>query len=454
MLKNKKSKTTDKKSKSDKKINEQVKEKFEPSAQVKEAVATLVESAENQTVEYDVIIDKLLPLSATADDMDYALLSLEEAGISIQKQGEAAIILTAKMNQELSRLFELGHKRGYLIEDEIGQRIVVDSDADSIQLGEVTRQLRSRGIEIIKGSIGQNEFRTDISDDAGTDDPIKTYLRDIGKHQLLTAEEEMELARRILDGDQTAKDKMAETNLRLVVSIARKYLGRGMPLLDLIQEGNIGLMKAVDKFDYTKGFRFSTYATWWIRQSITRALADQARTIRIPVHMVETINRLSRTTRELEQKLGRDPTQAELAEAMNMPIEKIEEVQRIAQDPVSLEMPVGEEDDSHLGDFIEDEKTKSPSDLAEQSLLKARFKEILDMLTPRESMVIRMRYGLENGHPRTLEEVGNEFGVTRERIRQIECKALRKLHQPKYAVKLHEYLDINGQKTKGNKRID
>ena len=273
------------------------------------------------------------------------------------------------------------------------------------------------------------------------DDPVRMYLREIGKIPLLSYEEELDLAQKVLDGDEYAKQKLSESNLRLVVSIAKKYVGRGMLFLDLIQEGNMGLIKAVEKFDYTKGFKFSTYATWWIRQAITRAIADQARTIRIPVHMVETINKLIRTSRHLLQQLGREPSPEEIAKEMEIPVEKVMEIQKIAQDPVSLETPIGEEDDSHLGDFIQDDDSPAPQDSAAYTLLKEQLEEVMGTLTPREAKVLRLRFGLEDGKARTLEEVGKEFMVTRERIRQIEAKALRKLRHPSRSKKLRDYMN-------------
>lgn len=272
------------------------------------------------------------------------------------------------------------------------------------------------------------------------DDPVRMYLREIGRIPLLTYEEELDLAQKILDGDEDAKQKLAESNLRLVVSIAKKYVGRGMLFLDLIQEGNMGLMKAVEKFDYTKGFKFSTYATWWIKQAITRAIADQARTIRIPVHMVETINKLIRTSRHLLQQLGREPTPEEIAAEMEIPVERVAEIQKIAQDPVSLETPIGEEDDSHLGDFIQDEESPAPHDAASYTMLREQLEEVMNTLTPREAKVLKLRFGLQDGKSRTLEEVGKEFNVTRERIRQIEAKALRKLRHPSRSKKLRDYM--------------
>ncbi len=273
------------------------------------------------------------------------------------------------------------------------------------------------------------------------DDPVKVYLKEIGRVPLLTSEEEIELAIRISENDQEAKKRLSEANLRLVVSIAKRYVGRGMQFLDLIQEGNLGLIKAVDKFDYTKGFKFSTYATWWIRQAITRAIADQARTIRIPVHMVETINKVKKTNSQLLHENGRDPTAEEIAEKLDMPVEKVREILRVAQEPVSLETPIAEEEDSHLGDFIPDDEAQAPVDAASMALMREQLAEVLKTLTPREARVLSLRYGLEDGNPKTLEEVGKEFNVTRERIRQIEAKALRKLRHPSRSKKLRDFLD-------------
>ena len=288
--------------------------------------------------------------------------------------------------------------------------------------------------------ISVEDLDMDNMEGINVDDPVRMYLREIGKIPLLSYETELELAKKILEGDEEAKKKLTESNLRLVVSIAKKYVGRGMLFLDLIQEGNMGLIKAVDKFDYTKGFKFSTYATWWIRQAITRAIADQARTIRIPVHMVETINKLIRTSRHLLQQNGREPTPEEIAQDMEIPVEKVLEIQKIAQDPVSLETPIGEEDDSHLGDFIQDDDSPSPQDAASYTMLKEQLDDVMKTLTPREAKVLRLRFGLDDGKARTLEEVGKQFNVTRERIRQIEAKALRKLRHPSRSKKLKEYM--------------
>ena len=394
-------------------------------------------------MEYNSIVEKLVPLEAGAGDMDYALEFFETHGVAILKDGVKAPILTSKMNNVLSKLISFGKTRGELSNIEIGEKMTLECGANAQQLEEAMRIIKDSGIEISDGQVKHAELKNIdvILGEVNTDDPVKVYLKDIGKIPLLSADEETQLAQLMSDGDEVAKKKLSEANLRLVVAIAKRYVGRGMQLLDLIQEGNLGLMKAVEKFDYTKGFRFSTYATWWIRQAITRAIADQARTIRIPVHMVETINKLARTNRLLVQKLGRDPTPEELAEELGMSVDRVVEIQRISQDPVSLEQPVGEEEDSHLGDFLEDEKSKAPQDFAEAGMLREQLGSVLNTLTPREEMVIRLRYGLDDARPRTLEDVGKEFGVTRERIRQIEAKALRKLRHPNRSKKLKDFID-------------
>lgn len=317
--------------------------------------------------------------------------------------------------------------------------IVEKVDITPEQLDFVYKALKDSSIQVVDESERDRELFEQALSDVGLDDPVKMYLKDIGQVPLLTTDEELELAQKMSEGQEAAKKRLSEANLRLVVSIAKRYVGRGMLFLDLIQEGNLGLMKAVEKFDYQKGFKFSTYATWWIRQSITRAIADQARTIRIPVHMVETINRLVREQRILLQELGREPTLEELAERMGVSIERVSEIQKIAQDPVSLETPIGEEEDSHLGDFIEDDKTPTASDSVASTMLKEQIARVLDTLTPREEKVLRLRYGIDDGRPRTLEEVGKEFNVTRERIRQIEAKALRKLRHPSRSKRLRDF---------------
>ncbi len=352
-------------------------------------------------------------------------------------------MIKEKLEVELARIKDVGLKKGSINEEDIYFKMLkYEQSADEIQA--FIEELEKLGIKIIKAKEQdvEKESMEDIIAEVNVDDAVKMYLKDIGKVPLLTGEEEIDLAKRMLDGDMYAKNKLSESNLRLVVSIAKRYVGKtSMQFLDLIQEGNIGLLKAVEKFDYTKGFRFSTYATWWIRQSITRAIADQARTIRIPVHMVETINKLNRTTRQLLQKLGRDPTTAEIAEAMGVTEDKVSEVQRIAQDPISLESSIGEEQDSKIQDIVEDENALSPMEVTEQTLLKEQLLAVIETLTPREQKVIRLRYGLDDGHPRTLEEVGREFNVTRERIRQIEAKALRKLRQPSRSKRLLQVED-------------
>ena len=329
-------------------------------------------------------------------------------------------------------------------------------DINPEQIDKVFDAFEEMGVDVLKDNFDEEpdveelekvedikveDINTMNFDGINIDDPVRMYLREIGKIPLLSFDEELELAKRVINGDEEAKQKLAESNLRLVVSIAKKYVGRGMLFLDLIQEGNMGLIKAVEKFDYTKGYKFSTYATWWIRQAITRAIADQARTIRIPVHMVETINKLIRTSRHLLQQLGREPTPEEIAQEMEIPVEKVMEIQKIAQDPVSLETPIGEEDDSHLGDFIQDEDSPAPQDSAAYTLLKEQLEEVMNTLTPREAKVLKLRFGLEDGRARTLEEVGREFQVTRERIRQIEAKALRKLRHPSRSKKLKDYMN-------------
>jgi len=378
--------------------------------------------------------------------------------------------------EKIKQLIEKGKSKGVLSYQEI-MDVLSTADLSPEQMDDIYVQINAMGINLVNDDklteaddaatdenidtenlmiealeidddIPADEVEEDIVDldlsvpeGVGIDDPVRMYLKEIGRVPLLTAEEEVALAKRMEQGDEEAKKQLAEANLRLVVSIAKRYVGRGMLFLDLIQEGNLGLIKAVEKFDYGKGFKFSTYATWWIRQAITRAIADQARTIRIPVHMVETINKLIRVSRQLLQELGRDPTPEEIAAAMEIPVERVREIQKVAQEPVSLETPIGEEEDSHLGDFIEDEEAPAPAEAASYILLKEQLESVLDTLTPREEKVLRLRFGLDDGRSRTLEEVGQGFGVTRERIRQIEAKALRKLRHPSRSRKLKDYLD-------------
>ncbi len=345
-----------------------------------------------------------------------------------------------KLNELLTGIINGYGKKGNISTNALCD-VVEKYDLDAAQMDLIYKSLSEAGIQIVDEEQRDKELFEQALSDIGLDDPVKMYLKDIGRVPLLSAEEEVELAKRMQENDQGAKKRLSEANLRLVVSIAKRYVGRGMLFLDLIQEGNLGLMKAVEKFDYEKGFKFSTYATWWIRQSITRAIADQARTIRIPVHMVETINKLTRVQRILLQELGREPNPEEIAERLGTTVEKVREIQKIAQDPVSLETPIGEEEDSHLGDFIEDEKTLTPSDQVNTTMLKEHLYGVLDTLTPREEKVLRLRYGIDDGKPRTLEEVGKEFNVTRERIRQIEAKALRKLRHPSRSKKLKDFLE-------------
>ena len=355
-------------------------------------------------------------------------------------------------NERVKKIIEKAKENGKMTYGELASEL---EDTDAEDIDKVFDAFEDLGVDLLREDLDEPDLEDlqdveeiklddiDITNVEGVsvDDPVRMYLREIGKIPLLTYDEELELAKRILEGDEEAKQKLAESNLRLVVSIAKKYVGRGMLFLDLIQEGNMGLIKAVEKFDYNKGFKFSTYATWWIRQAITRAIADQARTIRIPVHMVETINKLIRTSRHLLQQLGREPTPEEIAKEMEVPVEKVMEIQKIAQDPVSLETPIGEEDDSHLGDFIQDDDSPAPQDSAAYTLLKEQLEEVMNTLTPREAKVLKLRFGLEDGKARTLEEVGKEFQVTRERIRQIEAKALRKLRHPSRSKKLRDYMN-------------
>ena len=368
-----------------------------------------------------------------------------------------------KFSEKLVELLELAKKKKNVLEYQEISDFFKDQSLEVEQMEKVLDFLEASGVDVLR--ISGNDEELILDDDAdiekmddeeeieldkidlsvpegvSIEDPVRMYLKEIGKVSLLTADEEIELAKRMEQGDEEAKKRLAEANLRLVVSIAKRYVGRGMLFLDLIQEGNLGLIKAVEKFDYHKGFKFSTYATWWIRQAITRAIADQARTIRIPVHMVETINKLIRVSRQLLQELGREPTPEEIAEEMKMPVDRVREILKISQEPVSLETPIGEEEDSHLGDFIQDDNVPVPADAAAFTLLKEQLIEVLGTLTEREQKVLRLRFGLDDGRARTLEEVGKEFNVTRERIRQIEAKALRKLRHPSRSRKLKDYLD-------------
>jgi RNA polymerase primary sigma factor len=381
-----------------------------------------------------------------------------------KKTAEKSDDAPQKSNEErLNELIEKGKKAGKLTSKEL-MDVLEDMELEPEQLDKFYDTLENLGIEtsvedallpldddVLPAIDELNEIEENAEDEIidpeslvdsfSTDDPVRMYLKEIGKVNLLTPEEEIDLAKRMAEGDEEAKKRMAEANLRLVVSIAKRYVGRGMLFLDLIQEGNLGLLKAVEKFDYTKGYKFSTYATWWIRQAITRAIADQARTIRIPVHMVETINKVIRVSRQLLQELGHDPTPEEIADEMGMPVEKVRDILKIAQEPVSLETPIGEEEDSHLGDFIPDEDASEPSEAASFTLLKEQLMSVLSTLTPREEKVLRLRFGLDDGRTRTLEEVGKEFNVTRERIRQIEAKALRKLRHPSRSKKLRDFLN-------------
>ena len=367
----------------------------------------------------------------------------------------------AKFEEKLKQLLAMAKKKKNVLEYQEIVDFLAELALNEEQIEKVIEHLEKSGIDVLRitndddddviddeeimlseeDEVDMENIDLSVPDGISIEDPVRMYLKEIGKVPLLSAEEEIELAQRMEEGDEDAKKRLAEANLRLVVSIAKRYVGRGMLFLDLIQEGNLGLIKAVEKFDYRKGYKFSTYATWWIRQAITRAIADQARTIRIPVHMVETINKLIRVSRQLLQELGREPTPEEIAAEMNMPVDRVREILKISQEPVSLETPIGEEEDSHLGDFIQDDNVPVPSDAAAFTLLKEQLVEVLGTLTEREQKVLRLRFGLDDGRARTLEEVGKEFNVTRERIRQIEAKALRKLRHPSRSRKLKDYLD-------------
>lgn len=367
-----------------------------------EKLVELLELAKKRknVLEYQEISDFFKDIPLSPEDMDKVYEFLEVSGVDVLR----------------------------ITEGDVGDDLMLDDDVDLDKLAE-------------EDEVELDKIDLSVPEGVSIEDPVRMYLKEIGKVNLLTAEEEIELAKRMEEGDESAKKRLAEANLRLVVSIAKRYVGRGMLFLDLIQEGNLGLIKAVEKFDYSKGYKFSTYATWWIRQAITRAIADQARTIRIPVHMVETINKLIRVSRQLLQEKGREPTPEEISEAMDMPVDRVREILKISQEPVSLETPIGEEEDSHLGDFIQDDNVPVPADAAAFTLLKEQLVEVLSTLTDREQKVLRLRFGLDDGRARTLEEVGKEFNVTRERIRQIEAKALRKLRHPSRSRKLKDYLD-------------
>ncbi len=405
------------------------------------------EITENQELEEETINSTL---NKNNEDIEN---KIEENNIKESEENEKKEDIDDKTREKLDKIIKKAKEKGKITYGELATEL---DDANPSQMEKVFDAMEKIGVDLLNDDFEDEPSEEDLAevenlnieeafDDTNfegisLDDPVRMYLREIGRIPLLSYDKETELAQKVLEGDEDAKKELAEANLRLVVSIAKKYVGRGMLFLDLIQEGNMGLIKAVEKFDYTKGFKFSTYATWWIRQSITRAIADQARTIRIPVHMVETINKLIRTSRHLLQQIGREPTPEELAKELDMTVEKVTEIQKIAQDPVSLETPIGEEDDSHLGDFIQDDDSPAPQDVAAYTLLREQLEEVMNTLTPREAKVLRLRFGLDDGKARTLEEVGREFDVTRERIRQIEAKALRKLRHPSRSKKLKDYM--------------
>ncbi|TRW28398.1 RNA polymerase sigma factor RpoD [Criibacterium bergeronii] len=436
--------------------------KTKATAPKKKTAKAAKEPVTPEEMDLDIEDAEKIDLSALNDDIDSQIAEKEQEPTNGNRTNKNN---SSEYEKVIKELTAKGKKEGFLDYDTIMDALdTYDISKDKID--DMYYAFALMGIEVVDGldkEPSEEEIETELNDDkiieedkdideelknlestmlkSNIDDPVRMYLKEIGKIPLLTAEEEIELSKKMLEGDEVAKMHIVEANLRLVVAIAKRYVGRGMLFLDLIQEGNLGLIKAVEKFDYKKGFKFSTYATWWIRQSITRSIADQARTIRIPVHMVETINKLIRYNRQLVQELGRDPKPEEIAKHMDMPEEKIMEIMKIAQEPVSLETPIGEEEDSHLGDFIPDDDALAPSEAAAYSLLKEQLDDVLETLTDREKKVLKLRFGLEDGRARTLEEVGKEFDVTRERIRQIEAKALRKLRGPKKSNKLKDYLD-------------
>ena len=445
-------------SKSKENLNENKEVKLEKNAEIKVEENTNIESSKKSDIEKKKTISKKQKTEEKNEKLEAIKEFVKhnekhEKNKKEIKNNEDTNNEEEKLRQEkVNNIIKKAKEKGKITYGDLAKEL---DDVNPDQIDKVFDAFEEMGLDLLQDDVDEEPDIEDLKevedlkldeitdtsyDGINVDDPVRMYLREIGRIPLLTFEEELDLAKRILNNDEEARKKLAESNLRLVVSIAKKYVGRGMLFLDLIQEGNMGLIKAVEKFDYTKGFKFSTYATWWIRQAITRAIADQARTIRIPVHMVETINKLIRTSRHLLQQLGREPTQEEIAQEMEMPVEKVMEIQKIAQDPVSLETPIGEEDDSHLGDFIQDDDSPAPQDSAAYTMLREQLEEVMNTLTPREAKVLKLRFGLEDGKSRTLEEVGREFQVTRERIRQIEAKALRKLRHPSRSKKLRDYM--------------
>ena len=446
-------KKADKKGNDSKEIDKENKKIEKESKIFKSEEKEIIDNKENQVTERkdEENIIKIENEEKEIDSKPEIELERKTENENIEDKNENQI--DDKTQEKLEKILKKAREKGKITYGELATEL---DDANPSQMEKVFDAMEKIGVDLLNDDFEDEPSEEDLAEvedlnieDAfddnsfegiNLDDPVRMYLREIGRIPLLSYDKEIELAQKVLDGDEEAKKELAEANLRLVVSIAKKYVGRGMLFLDLIQEGNMGLIKAVEKFDYTKGFKFSTYATWWIRQSITRAIADQARTIRIPVHMVETINKLIRTSRHLLQQIGREPTPEELAKELDMTVEKVTEIQKIAQDPVSLETPIGEEDDSHLGDFIQDDDSPAPQDVAAYTLLREQLDEVMLTLTPREAKVLRLRFGLDDGKARTLEEVGREFEVTRERIRQIEAKALRKLRHPSRSKKLKDYM--------------